>query len=305
MEDSQIVEQTSDSVTLYVANDHSTSVKILKYGATVISWKVKGKEQLFLSEGAKTDGSKPVRGGIPLVFPVFGKCEQKPEFAKLPQHGFARNSTWDFLGLVDEHTAQFALSEEDANPEIYSKWGSGDNKFCLFFNVKLDEKTLTTSIEVENCNTEKPFEFNWLFHTYLRTPDIEDTLVSNLTNEVCYDQLLKQHYEEKSPALQFHQEIDRIYKSIPKDRKIQVLYLGKAIHTIVRDENLPDVVVWNPWIEKADTMSDFQPKDAYKQMVCIEAGKVAEFVKLEKHQKWKASQVLAIDEDIHLQSQIF
>lgn len=46
------------------------SVEILLFGATVISWKSHGKENLFLSEAAKLDGSKAVRGGIPLVFPV-------------------------------------------------------------------------------------------------------------------------------------------------------------------------------------------------------------------------------------------
>jgi hypothetical protein len=47
------------------------SVEILLYGATIISWKdVLGNEKLWLSEAAKQDGSKAVRGGIPLVFPV-------------------------------------------------------------------------------------------------------------------------------------------------------------------------------------------------------------------------------------------
>lgn len=46
-------------------------VDVLLYGATVISWKsANGKENLFLSSKAHLDGSKPVRGGIPLVFPV-------------------------------------------------------------------------------------------------------------------------------------------------------------------------------------------------------------------------------------------
>lgn len=46
------------------------SVEVLLYGATVISWKSNGKERVWVSEAAKLDGSKPVRGGIPLVFPV-------------------------------------------------------------------------------------------------------------------------------------------------------------------------------------------------------------------------------------------
>lgn len=47
------------------------SVEVLLFGATVLSWKdAAGDEKLWLSEGAKLDGSKAVRGGIPLVFPV-------------------------------------------------------------------------------------------------------------------------------------------------------------------------------------------------------------------------------------------
>lgn len=47
------------------------SVEILLYGATIISWKDgSGEERLWLSEAAKLDGSKAVRGGVPLVFPV-------------------------------------------------------------------------------------------------------------------------------------------------------------------------------------------------------------------------------------------
>lgn len=46
-------------------------VEVLLYGATVISWKSSnGKENLFLSSNTHLDGIKPVRGGIPLVFPV-------------------------------------------------------------------------------------------------------------------------------------------------------------------------------------------------------------------------------------------
>lgn len=47
------------------------SVEVLLHGATVISWKdASGNEKLWLSNKAVLDGSKAVRGGIPLVFPV-------------------------------------------------------------------------------------------------------------------------------------------------------------------------------------------------------------------------------------------
>lgn len=47
------------------------SVTVHLFGATVTSWKLaNGQEQLFLSEKTHLDGSKPIRGGIPVVFPV-------------------------------------------------------------------------------------------------------------------------------------------------------------------------------------------------------------------------------------------
>jgi len=46
------------------------SVEVLLYGATVISWKANGRENIWVSDAAKLDGSKPVRGGVPIVFPV-------------------------------------------------------------------------------------------------------------------------------------------------------------------------------------------------------------------------------------------
>lgn len=47
------------------------SVQVYLYGATVTSWKLaNGEEQLFVSSKAILDGSKAIRGGIPVVFPV-------------------------------------------------------------------------------------------------------------------------------------------------------------------------------------------------------------------------------------------
>jgi glucose-6-phosphate 1-epimerase len=48
------------------------SCEVLLFGATLVSWKSEGgsRENLWMSEAAAVDGSKAVRGGVPLVFPV-------------------------------------------------------------------------------------------------------------------------------------------------------------------------------------------------------------------------------------------
>ena len=91
---------------------------MLLYGATIISWKAGthanpvAAERLFLSSKAALDGSKPVRGGIPIVFPCFGPPSH-PEHARLSQHGFARNQVWTCESVVadDASGVSVRLSE--------------------------------------------------------------------------------------------------------------------------------------------------------------------------------------------------
>lgn len=64
------VEFTHDSERITATLTTGESIEILLYGATIISWKSNGRENMFLSDKSRLDGSKPVRGGIPLVFPV-------------------------------------------------------------------------------------------------------------------------------------------------------------------------------------------------------------------------------------------
>ncbi|EEB87460.1 hypothetical protein MPER_15182, partial [Moniliophthora perniciosa FA553] len=87
-----------------------SSAQVLFYGATVISWKSGDKrrpdpsERLFVSAKAAVDGSKPVRGGIPVVFPCFG-APTHPDHKDLSQHGFARSETWKWDSQVMDNDA--------------------------------------------------------------------------------------------------------------------------------------------------------------------------------------------------------
>jgi len=175
------------------------SVEILLFGATVISWKsANGTENLWLSKAAKLDGSKPVRGGIPVVFPVsellpplssslpfltcgqkvFGPPPKNHTTSSLPQHGFARSVRWEFLGKStsesessqtkagpadDGVTLDFGLYSS-AIPENFRKAWPYD--FGLVYSVTLSRAGLRTMVNVRNEGRE-PFEFQVLMHTYL------------------------------------------------------------------------------------------------------------------------------------------
>lgn len=55
--------------------------------------------------------------------------------------------------------------------------------------------------------------------------------------------------------------------------------------------SLTFTVVWNPWEEKAKEMGDFDD-EGYKEMICLEPGKVSNPVTLEAGQQFECSQTL-------------
>lgn len=151
------------------------SVTVQLYGATVTSWTASpsGKEQLFLSTATKLDGSRPIRGGIPLVFPVFSAPPPTHVTKDLPQHGFARNNYWEFLGSTSSESAgrraddtvklDFGLSSAMLDPATKKKW---PYEFGLVYSVTLSRGILEIGMHVQNKG-EEAFEFMCLFHTYL------------------------------------------------------------------------------------------------------------------------------------------
>jgi glucose-6-phosphate 1-epimerase len=169
-----LVEISSNNILTATLPSHD-SVTVHLYGATVTSWKTSsGEEQLFLSEKAILDGSKAIRGGIPVVFPVFGPPPKDHATSALPQHGFARISYWEYLGKSTSESSlstagdsvklDFGLSTTMLDDKARNTW---PYDFGLVYSITLGKGTLETGMHVQNKG-DKSFDFHCLFHTYLR-----------------------------------------------------------------------------------------------------------------------------------------
>lgn len=87
-------------------------------------------------------------------------------------------------------------------------------------------------------------------------------------------------------------EVDRIYTPVGgPSAPIIVSEGGKKAFEVVRD-NLENAVVWNPWSENANTIGDFAPKTGYKNMICVEAGQVAQWTKVEPGETFEGGQIV-------------
>lgn len=201
------------------------SVQVLLFGATVLSWKTaKGKENLFVSSKAHLDGSKAVRGGIPLVFPVsismtfvaLKNCDWKGAVVRcqltrpsadrliqnfgpssnkategLPQHGFARTTKWEYLGK--------SSSESSTLPN-----SSGDS------SVKLDFGLSNTMLD--NIPSEwKNYQFGITYSVTLGRDDLETSLAIRNTGGKDFEfQTLLHSYWAVDVSL-FDRRCDRRY----------------------------------------------------------------------------------------------
>ncbi|KAI7831252.1 aldose 1-epimerase [Gamsiella multidivaricata] len=266
------------------------SAEVHFFGATLTSWKVASEERIFLSEKAVLDGSKAIRGGIPLVFPVFGKGKAPHVTASLPQHGFARISRWRLVNSSeDAHTvtAQFGLDHNMISEEHRKMWPFD---FSLVYTVKLGAETIETHLKIQNTG-DQAFDFNTLLHTYFLIPDESKVRVIGLSG-VDYTDKVQQKTSRQEGEVVVRGEVDSVYANV-QTADIQIQYGGEDGGVQLHRNGVNDIVVWNPWTEKAAGMADFGDEE-YHRMICVEAGQVAEFIALAAGGSWEGSQVLSL-----------
>ncbi|KAI8340724.1 galactose mutarotase-like domain-containing protein [Chlamydoabsidia padenii] len=277
---------TESNKVVTLQHPSGATVKVSLYGATVISWIVNNTERLFVSKNAILDGSKAIRGGIPLVFPIFGT---KPQIS-LPQHGFARNSYWDYLGILtdnDEVSVRFALKDNQLTKEQRQSWS---HSFRLVYTVTLTANNLKTYLNVKNEDSDT-MEFNTLLHTYFRVKDIANVSVEGLNSYSFIDKVEPGAAKvENRDKITIASEVDRVYQDVQDHLQVNV---GDEQKVLIDKSGMKDTVVWNPWIEKAKGMGDFDDNE-YHEMICVEVGSVAQWVRLEGGQSWTGGQTLTI-----------
>ncbi|XP_013405906.1 putative glucose-6-phosphate 1-epimerase isoform X2 [Lingula anatina] len=276
--------EKGDIINLTLNRDSNTFVRVHPHGATVIAWQWKGKELLFVSKQAVFDNKKAIRGGIPVVFPNFGPWELGP------QHGFARTSKWkvEKEPVADKDgnvTAVLSLEDDDITRALW------DYRFKLTYTLTLSEDSFGMKFQVENKDN-KPFDFTCLLHTYFRTSDVVKTDVLGLGNLQYIDKVKGgQTFQQVDDPIIVEENVDRIYLNTPNE----ILIKDKEDGTTVKltKDNFPEIVLWNPWKEKAAAMGDFGDEE-YPNMICVEAGYVHKPYTLQPGSVFEASQTLTV-----------
>lgn len=301
-----------DQPRVTLSSPHHDSCQVYLYGATVTSWKNDGKERLFCSPTTPFNGVAAIRGGIPLVFPQFGRPNEI-----MPQHGFARTSTWSVAKTAADETSASVTFTLTENEHTLAVW---PHAFSLQYVLTLTEAGLRTTFSAANTG-DSPFECQALLHTYIATPPIDQVCVEGFQGLSFHDKMDpptgSDFPTDARQLANIDREVDRIYLddaataneegdtfALPTVRVLsqvegadpQVVLKADRKAYIKSDavkSLATDCVLWNAWIDKCKAIGDLED-DAYLRYVCVEPGVCSRFESVGPNETLVLDQFLSV-----------
>ena len=240
-----------------------SSAEIYLHGAHVAHFKKKDEPPLlFLSQCSRFADGQPIRGGVPVIFPWFGQREG------LGQHGFARLKDWELKEVAP--AADGSVQVRFRLPECPE--AVAFPPFTVDYVVTVNQ-SLTLELTVANGSKDREFLFENCLHTYFAVSDVTAVAINGLKGVSYLDKVASfLEKTETSDPIRIASEVDRTYLNTTGPIEILDPRLGRRIR--VEKSGSASTVLWNPWITKAQQMSDFGNEE-YEQMLCVESGNVA------------------------------
>jgi glucose-6-phosphate 1-epimerase len=213
------------------------------YGAHVVSWQgADGQERMFVSAKSALDGSKAIRGGVPVIFPQFAARGTGM------RHGFARVLPWRVAECGIDGGAAFAvleLRDTDLPREIAAAW---PHAFALSLRVSVRANELSMALEVRNTGAQA-FPFAAALHTYHLVDDIASVRIDGV----------------QAQPLAIAGKLDEVFEGIGG-----TVGLASGLGRLTLEQSgFTDAVVWNPGAQDAAALADMDD-DEYRRFVCIE-----------------------------------
>lgn len=218
---------------------------------------------LWMSASSAFSSGQPVRGGVPVVFPWFGRGA---DGNLTPQHGFARTAVWHLSDTKDtlERDGRL-LVEYELDQAMTGDQAAFDVPYTAYLRAKFTPEYLGIELQVTNTGTEE-FSFSNALHTYLSVGDVRQITLAGLDQAPYLDKVAGAEFTQ-SGDLTLTGETDRVYAS---NGEILLTDPVAGRTLTISKSGSADTVIWNPWADKAAAMTDFGD-DEWTSMVCIEA----------------------------------
>ncbi len=204
----------------------------------MLTWGYQNEPVLFENPAAILDGSKPIRGGIPICFPWFAKGIEVQAPALLdPMHGYVRILLWDVVSVSQAAaTLRVKTSSYDGTTlEIQVTYSITDSTLCL-------------ETKVTNYG-EKSTSFDLALHTYFATSHPAKAQISGVSVDDPFTPILP---------------IDAVFRNTTED-----VIVGLPERTIsIKNRNYSKSVIWNPGEKKP---ADLPTDPVIPEFLCVES----------------------------------
>ncbi len=261
-------DQGQGRLTHAVITTAQAQAHVYLHGAHVTHFQPDGqKPLLFISAKSWFEPDKPIRGGVPVIFPWFGASTSNPQ---APAHGFARTSLWAVEAAKRLGDGRVSLTLSLAPPGSGQKWWP--HEFEARYTIVVGE-SLELALEIRNTSSTH-IVFEEALHTYLAVADVRRVSVTGLANREYLDKVDVTKRKRQGPEpIRFEGETDRVYLDTQDTVTLDDPAQDRRIS--VSKEGSNTTVVWNPWINKARAMADFGD-DEWPHMACVEAANAAQ-----------------------------
>ena len=260
--------QIDELVCLQIDHPKARALVALQ-GAQLLEYTPAGAQPvIWLSEQAEFKRGQSIRGGIPICWPWFGDARKNPETVQamlpegnLPAHGWVRSKPW----LLDR------ISSDDNGVHLKlcfpeTQWPAPFPQGVeLSVEMSIGDK-LNIALLTEN-KSDQTLYISQALHSYFAVSDVIHASINNLIHVPFIDTLNDWNENIDDAPICISGETDRIYKNTPEMICIVDSKWNREIQIYSKDSQ--SAVVWNPWIEKAKRLSQFE-NSAYKQMLCVE-----------------------------------
>ena len=233
---------------------------IALHGGHLLSFMPTGGNDLLWLSPRLAGAPAAIRGGVPVVWPFFGRQGQTDD---VPSHGFVRTVRWHLVEAARDADGSVALT---LAPPRY-----GDLGLELRMRLRIGA-TLEQTLETTNTG-DAPVAFTQALHSYFRVSDVADVRVEGL------DGL---RFLDKNDGYAAHAQTgDWILDDARDPGRSDYIYTGADGRYLLDDPGLDrrielttsgsrTLVVWNPGEASAERGSDMND-GAWRGFLCLEA----------------------------------
>jgi glucose-6-phosphate 1-epimerase len=232
------------------------------HGAHVARFQPKGgRPVLWMSAASRFESGKPIRGGVPICFPWFGRRAGSPE---APQHGFARILPWMIVDVTSEADGSLRALFE-LTPEAAARGGFVTGLLAAL--AVTVSRSLRMELTVRNVGRASG-TFEEALHSYLAVSDVRQVRVRGLEGVGYVDSTAGTARKAgETEPIAIAAETDRVYTGATGTVTVEDPAWHRRI--VVAKQGSATTVVWNPWVAKAKAMPDFGD-DEWPGMLCVE-----------------------------------